>query len=161
MTRLRGWGPTRERVVDRVPHGHWQTSTLIAALGVEGVRGSTVVDGPVNAGVFTAFVEQVLAPTLKPDDVVVMDNLSSHKGVAIGRAIQSRGAELLYLPPYSPDLSPIEPAFGKIKQTLRSRGWRTLDELWAGLQGVLDLITTEDAEGFFRHCGYPIRMEEK
>jgi transposase len=154
MTRLRGRCPRGERLVDKVPHGHWMTTTLIGALGADGVRCSTVVDGPVNADVFTAFVEQVLCPTLGKDDIVVMDNLSSHKGAEVRRLIESRGAKLLYLPPYSPDLSPIELAFSKIKQRLRSLACRTRDALWSSMQTVLDTVTASDATNFFTHCGY-------
>lgn len=154
MTRLRGRSPRGERLIDKVPHGHWMTTTLIGALGIDGMRCSTVVDGPVNAEVFTAFVEQVLCPTLGQGDIVVMDNLSSHKSAEVRRLIESRGAELLYLPPYSPDLSPIEPAFSKIKQRLRSLACRTRDALWRSMQTVLDTVTACDAANFFTHCGY-------
>jgi transposase len=154
MTRLRGRAPRGERLVDKAPHGHWMTTTLIGALGIDGVRCCTVVDGPVNADVFTAFVGQVLCPELKPADIVVMDNLSSHKGIEVRRLIESRGAELLYLPPYSPDLSPIEPAFSKIKQRLRALACRTREALWSSMQSVLDTVTARDAAGFFTHCGY-------
>lgn len=161
MTRLRGWGPTRERVVDRTPHGHWKTSTLVAALGHDGMRASMLVDGAIDRAAFEAYVERVLGPTLRSGEIVVMDNLTSHTGPRVRAMIEARGAEVMYLPPYSPDLSPIEPAFSTIKQALRSQGWRTLDELWSGMQGVLDLVTPDHADGYFRHCGYSIRMEEK
>jgi transposase len=154
MTRLRGRAPRGARLVDKVPHGHWKTTTLIGALGLDGVRCSTVVDGPVNAEVFTAFVAQVLGPTLRDGDIVVMDNLSSHKGADIRKLIEARGTELFYLPPYSPDLSPIEPAFSKIKQRLRSLGCRTREALWNSMQTVLDTVTVRDASNFFTHCGY-------
>lgn len=154
MTRLRGRCPRGERLVDKVPHGHWMTTTLIGALGTDGVRCSTVVDGPVNAEIFTAFVEQVLCPTLRPGEIVVMDNLSSHKGAEVRRLIESRGAELVYLPPYSPDLSPIEPAFSKIKQLLRGLACRTREALWTSMQSVLDTVSPSDASNFFTHCGY-------
>jgi len=159
MTRLRGRAPLGERLIARVPHGHWQTTTLIGALGIDGVRCSTVVDGPVNADVFTAFVEQVLAPELSPGDIVVMDNLSSHKGVRVRRAIGARGATLVYLPPYSPDFNPIEMVFAKVKQALRSLACRTREALWGAMQGVLDLVTPTDAAHCFAHCGYPLCVE--
>jgi transposase len=158
MTRLRGRAPRGERLIAKVPHGHWQTTTLIGALGLDGVRCSTVVDGPVNADVFTAFVEQVLASELSPGDVVVMDNLSSHKGVRIRRAIEARGARLVYLPPYSPDFNPIEMVFSKIKQALRSLACRTREALWTAMQSVLDLVVPADALNCFRHCGYSLRV---
>lgn len=122
MTRLRGRAPRGERLVDRTPHGHWKTTTLIAALGPEGVRCSTVVDGAVNRDVFEAFVERVLAPQLRPGDVVVMDNLSSHKGPRVRAMIEAAGAKAVYLPPYSPDLNPIEMVFAKIKQLAAEPG---------------------------------------
>lgn len=156
MTRLRGRARRGERLVDKIPHGHWQTTTLIGALGVDGVRCSTVVDGPVNRDVFEAFVEQVLVPTLRPGDIVVMDNLSSHKGVGVRRAIEAAGATLVYLPPYSPDYSPIEPAFSKIKQLLRGLAARTRATLWSAMQTILDAVTPTDALHFFDHCGYPL-----
>lgn len=159
MTRLRGRAPRGERLVAKVPHGHWMTSTLIAALGIGGVRCSTVVDGPVNTDVFTAFVEQVLAPELRPGDIVVMDNLSSHKGRRTRELIESRGAELVFLPPYSPDFNPIEMVFAKVKQLLRSLACRTTERLWSALQSVLDLITPDDAVNCFNHCGYTLRVE--
>jgi transposase len=112
------------------------------------------LDGPVNRLAFEAFVEQVLAPTLRPGDIVIMDNLSSHKGVRTPALIRAAQAELVYLPPYSPDLNPIELAFSKIKQALRSLSLRTVDALWETMQSVLDRVTPADAQGFFRHCGY-------
>jgi transposase len=109
-----------ERLIDKVPHGHWKTTTLIAALGISGMRCSTVVDGAVNGDVFEAFVEQVLVPELRRGDVVVMDNLSSHKRQRVRELIEAAGARLVFLPPYSPDLNPIELIFAKVKQLLRS-----------------------------------------
>jgi transposase len=157
MTRLRGRAPRGQRLVDKAPHGHWKTTSLIAALGVGGIRCSTVVDGAINSDVFRAFVEQVLAPELKPGDVVILDNLSSHKSEHARTLIESRGAELVFLPPYSPDLNPIEMVFSKIKQLLRSLGCRTKDALWRAMQSVLDAVTPTDALNCFRHCGYTLR----
>jgi transposase len=154
MTRLRGRALRGERLVAKTPHGHWMTTTLIGALGIDGVRCSMVVDGPINAELFEAFVAQVLCPTLRPGDIVVMDNLSSHKSERTRRMIGATGAELVFQPPYSPDFSPIEPAFGKIKQVLRGRECRTRDELWNAMQPALDTITASDAANFFKHCGY-------
>ena len=134
------------------------TTTLIAALGLTGIRCATVVDGPVNADVFHVFVEQVLCPELRPGDVVVMDNLSSHKGPQIRELIESRGAYLRYLPPYSPDFNPIEMVFSKIKQLLRSVAARTQDSLWAAMQSVLDAVTPTDAANCFRHAGYSLHV---
>ena len=154
MTRLRGRCRRGQRLVAKVPHGHWKTTTLIAALGYGGIRCSTTVDGAVNRNVFEAFVEQVLVPELRPGDLVVMDNLSSHKGPRTPELIRAAKAELVYLPPYSPDLNPIELAFSKIKQRLRSLACRSVGGLWDVMQSVLDAVTPTDAEHFFRHCGY-------
>lgn len=158
MTRPRGRAPAGERLVEKVPHGHWKTTTLIAALDCGGIRCGATVDGAVNGAVFEAFVAQVLVPSLRPGEVVVMDNLPSHKIAAVRRRIEAAGARLLYLPPYSPDLNPIEPAFSKIKQRLRSLAMRLGGELWNRMQSVLDTVTPSDASGFFRHCGYPLHL---
>jgi transposase len=159
MTRLRGRAPVGERLVENVPHGHWKTTTLLAALDRRGVRCSATVDGAVNRDVFEAFVEQVLCPTLAPGDVVVLDNLSSHKGVRVLELVGARGASVLFLPPYSPDLNPIELAFAKLKQLLRSAGHRTVPALWSDVQRMLDRITPSDAANFVRHCGYTLQVE--
>ena len=159
MTRLRGRAPVGQRLIAGVPHGHWKTTTLIAALDRGGIRCSTVVDGAVNAEVFEAFIEQVLLPTLDAGDVVVMDNLSSHKRRRTRELIRSRGAQVLYLPPYSPDLNPIENVFAKIKQHLRSLACRTRESLWETMQSVLDHVTATDAINCFRHCGYTLQSE--
>ena len=156
MTRLRGRAPRGRRLVEKLPHGHWQTTTLIAALGIAGMRCSTLVDGAVNGDVFEAFVEQVLAPQLRAGDAVVMDNLSSHKRQRTRTRIEAAGAQLLFLPPYSPDLNPIEMIFAKIKQLLRSLACRTCDALWQAMQSLLDQITATDAFNCFRHCGYTL-----
>jgi transposase len=157
MTRLRGRAPRGERLIGRVPHGHWTTNTLIAALGIRGVRCSALIDGAVNAKVFEAFVEQVLVPQLRPGDVVILDNLSSHKSARTRDRIEAAGARLEFLPPYSPDLNPIEMVFAKIKQTLRSLACRTRQTLWDSMQAVLDTVTGADAVNCFRHCGYTLR----
>lgn len=159
MTRLRGRAPIGERLVAKVPHGHWKTTSLIAALGVKGMRCSAVVDGAINRDVFDAFVDQVLSPELRPGDVVILDNLSSHKSEHARKVVESRGAKLVFLPPYSPDLNPIEMVFSKIKQLLRSMACRTRDALWRGMQSVLDAVTPSDAVNCFRHCGYTLRQD--
>ena len=159
MTRLRGRAPLGQRLVEKVPHGHWKTTTLIAALGISGIHCSTVVDGAVNGDVFEAFVEQVLVPQLRAGDVVVMDNLSSHKRARTRERIEAADATMLFLPPYSPDLNPIEMIFAKVKQLLRSLACRTRDALWQTMQSVLDQITTSDAANCFRHCGYTLQTE--
>ncbi len=158
MTRLRGRAPRGQRLIDKTPHGHWKTTTLIAALGVTGMRCSTVVDGAVNGDVFEAFVKQVLAPQLSPGDVVIMDNLSSHKRVRTRKLIEATGARLVFLPPYSPDLNPIELIFAKVKQLLRSLACRTQDALWQAMQFVLDQIRPQDAANCYKHCGYTLRL---
>lgn len=157
MTRLRGRAPRGERLIAKTPHGHWQTTTLIAALGVEGMCCSTVVDGAINGDIFEAFVAQVLVPQLRPGDVVIMDNLSSHKRARTEQLIQNAGAMLLFLPPYSPDLNPIEMIFAKIKQLLRSLACRTREVLWSAMQSILDQVTPTDAANCYRHCGYTLR----
>ena len=157
MTRLRGRAPRGQRLVDKVPHGHWKTTTLIAALDLAGVRCSTVVDGAVNGDVFEAFVEQVLVPALHPGDIVVMDNLSSHKRETTRKLIEDVEARVLFLPPYSPDLNPIEMVFAKIKHLLRSLECRTRKALWEAMQSVLDAVTPSDAINCYKHCGYSLR----
>lgn len=158
MTRLRGRAPRGERLVAHTPHGHWKTTTLIAALGISGIHCSTVVDGAVNADIFEAFVGEVLVPQLRPGDLVVMDNLSSHKRHKTQALIQAAGAAVRYLPPYSPDLNPIEMIFSKIKQLLRSLACRSKAELWKAMQSVLDQVTASDAINCFRHCGYTLQL---
>lgn len=159
MTRTRGRAPLGERLVAAVPHGHWKTTTLIAALGHAGVRCAATLGGAVDRDAFEAFVAQVLVPALAPGDVVVMDNLSSHKGPRVRAMVEAAGASVLYLPAYSPDLNPIELAFAKLKQLLRSAGHRTVGALWSDVQRMLDRITPDDARGFFRHCGYRYNWE--
>lgn len=159
MTRLRGRAPRGQRLIAHTPHGHWKTTTLIAALGITGMHCSAVVDGAVNAEFFEAFVEQVLVPQLRPGDLVILDNLSSHKRARTRALIQAAGADVRYLPPYSPDLNPIEMIFAKIKQLLRSLACRTQEALWTAVQSVLNQVTPSDAANCFRHCGYTLRVE--
>ena len=145
-------------MIDKTPHGHWNTTTLIAALSITGVRCSTVVDGAVNGDVFEAFVEQVLVPELGPSDVVILDNLSSHKRIRTRELIEATGARLVFLPPYSPDLNPIELIFAKVKQSLRSLACRTRETLWSAMQFVLDQVSPEDAANCYKHCGYTLHL---
>ena|ERR1700722_12972585 len=159
MTRLRGRAPIGERLLAKVPHGHWQTTTLIAALCMGGIHCSTVVEGAINADVFQAFVEQVLTPQLRAGDVVIVDNLSSHKRARTRELIEAAGATLLFLPPYSPDLNPIEMIFSKIKQLLRSMACRTREALWNAMQTVLDRVSGSDAANCFTHCGYTLQLD--
>jgi transposase len=158
MTRLRGRARRGHRLTAKIPYGHWKTTTLIGALDYAGIRCSMTVDGAINADIFEAFLEQVLLPTLRVGEVVVMDNLSSHKSCRVRELIESVGAELLYLPPYSPDLNPIELAFSKIKQRLRTQAYRTVDSLWKCMQEVLDTISQKDAVNFLKHCGYTLHL---
>lgn len=154
MGRKNGRAPVGERLVCAVPHGHWKTTTFVAALRVGGLSCPLVIDGAVNGDVFVAYVEQQLAPSLRPGDVVVMDNLSSHKRAGVRTAIEAAGARLVYLPPYSPDLNPIELAFSKLKGLLRKAGRRTVEGLWSFLGDTLDLFSAEECHNYFRHCGY-------
>ena len=159
MTRLRGRAPRGRRLVASVPHGHWKTTTLVAALDLSGLRCSMSLDGAIDRLGFEAFIEQVLAPSLRRDEIVVMDNLSSHKGPRVAQMVEAAGASLAYLPPYSPDLNPIEMAFAKLKQLLRGREHRDVDTLWSRVQETLDAVSASDAAGCFRHCGYTLRMK--
>jgi transposase len=154
MARRYGRCPKGQRLVSAVPHGHWKTTTFVAALRLEGLTAPTVIDGAMTGDLFVAYVEQQLVPTLRPGDVVVMDNLSCHKRAGVRAAIEAAGARLLYLPPYSPDLNPIEQVFAKLKQLLRAAGKRTVEELWEFLGRVLDAFAPEECQNYFRHCGY-------
>ena len=155
MTRTHGRCPRGQRLVMDVPHGHWKTTTFVVALRAGGSSAPTVADGPMTGDVFVADVEQPLAPVLRPGDVVVMDNLSSHKRAAVRAAIESVGAELRFLPPYSPDLNPIEKAFSKLKAKLRGAGKRTIPALEKDLGEALDCFSPEECENYFVSCGYP------
>jgi transposase len=139
-----------------VPHGHWKTTTFVAALRVDGLTAPTVVDGPMNGDVFVAYIEQQLVPTLKPGDIVVMDNLRCHRRAAVRTAIEAAGATLRYLPPYSPDLNPIETAFSKLKSLLRTMAKRTIPALHEFLGQFLDLLAPEECRNYFRHAGYRV-----
>jgi len=155
MTRSHGRCPRGERLVMEVPHGHWKTTTFVAGLRTGGLVAPTVVDGPMTGDVFVAYVRQQLVPTLRPGDVVVMDNLSSHKRSEVRPAIEAAGAELRYLPPYSPDLNPIEKAFSKLKAKLRAAEKRTISELETYLGEVLDCFSPQECENYFTSSGYP------
>lgn len=154
MTRPRGRSLQGTRLVAKVPHGHWKTTTFLAALRTTGLTAPLVIDGPINGDLFLAYVEQHLVPTLQEGDVVIMDNLSSHKRVGVREAIQALGASLVYLPPYSPDYNPIELAFSKFKWLLRSSAERTVDSLWATCGRLLAEFTEAECRNYFRHCGY-------
>jgi transposase len=154
MTRLYGRAPRGKRLVDAVPHGQWKTTTFIGALRCDAVTATGAFDGAVNGELFLAYVEQVLVPTLKPGDVVIMDNLRSHKVAGVREAIEGAGAKLLFIPPYSPDLNPIEQAFAKLKALLRARAIRTVDALWKALGNLVDYFSPEECASFLRHDGY-------
>jgi len=154
MARLRGRAPKGERLRSAVPHGHWKTTTFVVGLRLSGLVAPMVLDGPINRGTFQAYVDQVLVPELSPGDVVVMDNLSSHKRPAVRQAIEAAGASLLYLPPYSPDFNPIENAFAKLKALLRKAAERTVDALWTAIGRLIDGFTPAECENFFRAAGY-------
>jgi transposase len=154
MTRLYGRAPRGERLVAAVPHGHWRTTTFIAGLRQNGVIAPLVLDGPMTGAAFRAYVEQALVPALKPGDVVVMDNLAAHKVAGIEEAIARAGASLLYLPPYSPDLNPIEQLIAQLKALLRKVAARTKETLWATAGQLLDLILPSQCRNYFANSGY-------
>ena len=154
MTRLRGRSPRGERLRSPVPHGHWKTTTLVAALRLSGIAAPFVLDGPINRDAFQAYVDQVLVPELTPGDIVVMDNLGSHKGPAVRAAIEAAGARLLFLPPYSPDFNPIEMAFSKLKALLRKVAERTVEGLWSAIGRLVDTVTPHECANFFAAAGY-------
>jgi transposase len=141
-------------VVEAVPHGHWKTTTFVAALGVKGLEAPMVVDGAINGDLFVAYVERVLVPTLRAGDIVVLDNLSSHKRAEVRAAIEGAGGTLMFLPPYSPDFNPIEQAFAKLKALLRKARERTVEGLWAFLGRALDAFAAPECRNYLRHCGY-------
>lgn len=143
-----------ERVRAGVPYGHWKTTTFIAALRTDGLVAPCVLDGPINHEAFEAYIEQLLVPVLRQGDIVIMDNLSSHKGPTVRRMIEAAGAELLYLPPYSPDLNPIENAFAKLKALLRKAAARTVTSLWDVIGGLVSSFTPTECKNYFAHAGY-------
>jgi transposase len=154
MARPRGRSRRGERLVAKIPHGHWKTTTFVAALRCDGLTAPMVLDGAINGALFLAYVHQQLVPTLRSGDVVVMDNLSAHKTSGVREAIEAAGAQLVYLPPYSPDLNPIELAFSKLKWLLRSAGERDVGRLWALCGQLLDRFSPAECTAYFRHCGY-------
>jgi transposase len=154
MARRHGRCLRGERLRASVPHGHWKTTTFVAGLRNTGMVAPMVIDGPINRDAFTAYVTQVLVPELSPGDIVIMDNLSSHKGQAIRDVIEAAGADLLFLPPYSPDFNPIENLFAKIKALLRKEAARTIDTLWAAIGRILDIVTPRECQNMFAAAGY-------
>jgi transposase len=154
MARLRGWAPRGERCRAAIPHGHWKTITFVGGLTLNGFIAPMLLDGPMNGECFRAWVEQMLAPALKPGDIVVMDNLPGHKVAGIRQAIEQRGASLLYLPPYSPDLNPIENGFSKLKALIRKAAARTIGALEDAAAQAITRFTPDECANFFAHAGY-------
>jgi transposase len=154
MARRCGRAPRGERLRVGVPHGHWKTTTFVAGLRLQGIVAPFVLDGPINRDAFETYVARVLVPELTPGDIVVMDNLSSHKGPRVGEMIRAAGASLLYLPPYSPDFNPIENAFAKLKALLRKAAERTVDGLWTAIGRLIDAFTPGECVNYFAAAGY-------
>jgi transposase len=154
MTRTRGWATRGERLVTAVPFIRWSTMTFLAGLRASGITAPCVFDGPINGCLFRAWVEQFLVPTLRPGDIVVLDNLGSHKSQAVRRAIRDAGAHLLFLPPYSPDLNPIEMMFAKLKTLLRKADERSMAAVWHRIGSLLNEFSPTECMNYIRHAGY-------
>ena len=154
MAPLRGWGPRGKKLIGRAPHGHWRTMTFIAALRCDRIDAPYVLDAPINGQTFTAWVEQCLVPTLKPGDIVILDNLGSHKSKAVRAAIRAVGARLLFLPPYSPDLNPIEQMFAKLKHLLRKAAERSVETTWRRIGSLLNAFQPAECANYLRNSGY-------
>jgi transposase len=154
MTRTHGRCPRGARLVAKIPHGRWRTLTFLAALRCDAITAPCVVDGPINGATFLAYVEQVLVPALRPGDIVIMDNLGSHKGWAVRAAIRRAGAKLFFLPPYSPDLNPIEQVFAKLKTLLRKADERTTEATWKRIGQLLDAFTPAECANYLANSGY-------
>ena len=160
MARLRGRSRRGERLRAAVPWGHWKTTTFVAGLRTTGLSAPMVLDRAMNGAAFKAYVEQILAPSLAPGDIVVMDNLPAHKVDGVRTAIKAVGAFVLYLPPYSPDLNPIEQAFAKLKASLRKTAARTVDELWAAIAEIIDQFQPDECWNYITNAGYGPRKPE-
>ena len=154
MARRHGRAPRGQRLRASVPHGHWKTTTFIGGLRLSGMTAPMVLDGPMTGAWFLAYVEQLLVPTLQPGDIVILDNLAAHKNAAARRAIEAAGARLLFLPPYSPDLNPIENAFAKLKALLRRAAARTRDHLWKAIAQIIETYTRLECANYFAAAGY-------
>jgi transposase len=154
MTRTHGRARRGERLHAKVPFGHWRTLTFLAALRHDRIDAPCVLDGPINGQLFLAYVEQFLVPTLAPGDIVIMDNLGSHKGQAVRQAIRNCGAKLLFLPPYSPDLNPIEQVFAKLKTLLRKANERSVEATWMRIGALLDAFSPDECANYLRNSGY-------
>jgi transposase len=154
MAPRRGWGPRGQRLVASVPQGHWHTLTFIAALRSDRVEAPWVIDGPINGEIFRLYVEHILVPTLKPGDVVVLDNLGSHKQVSVRRQIRQAGAHLFFLPSYSPDLNPVEQLFAKLKHWVRKAEPRTLETAWRTIGELLEHVSSDECANYLKNSGY-------
>ena len=154
MTPLRGWAARGKRLIGKAPFGHWNTMTFIAALRHDAITAPWVIDGPINGGIFRTYVEEVLAPTLRKGDIVILDNLGSHKAPAIRKAIRAAGARLFFLPAYSPDLNPIEQVFAKLKHLLRKAAERSKEAVWRRIGSLLDQFSPKECENYLRNSGY-------
>ena len=154
MAPLRGWGPLGQRLPAKVPHGRWTTMTFLAALRHDRVEAPWLLEGPINGESFRLYVDQVLIPTLQPGDIVVMDNLGSHKSSAVRRALRAVGAKLFFLPKYSPDLNPIEMLFSKLKHSLRKAARRTHDAIYSALSALLPTVKPSECANYFAKAGY-------
>ena len=154
MTRLRGWAPRGHKLLAKIPQGRWRTLTFLAALRCDRIDAPCVIDGPINGESFLAYVEQVLQPAPRPGDIVIIDNLGSHKGKAVRRLIRSVGAKLLFLPPYSPGLNPIEQVFAKLKTLLRKAACRTVEATWRQIGDLLREFSPHECANYFRKSGY-------
>jgi transposase len=154
MAPLRGWAPCGQRLIGKVPHGRWKTMTFLAGLRHDRIAAPWLLEGPIDGETFRRYVEKVLLPTLRPGDIVIMDNLGSHKGQAVRQLIRSTGAKLFFLPKYSPDLNPIEQVFAKLKHLLRKAGARTADAICLALAGILPAFTPDECGNYFANSGY-------
>ena len=154
MASLRGWAPRGQRLKAKVPHGRWKTMTFLAALRCDRVEAPWLIDGPINGERFRVYVEKVLVPTLRPGDIVIMDNLGSHKTKAVRDAIRSAGARLFFLPKYSPDLNPIERLFAKLKHLLRKAAQRTTEAVCTAIAHILETVTPQECRNYFADAGY-------
>lgn len=156
MAALRGWAPRGERLEGKAPFGHWNTTTFVAALRYDRVEAPWLIEGPIDGEAFRTYVEKVLVPTLRPGDIVIMDNLGSHKSKAVRQAIRAAGARVFFLPKYSPDLNPIEMLFAKIKHWLRKAAARTADTLCEAVANTLHTVTPNECPNYFEEAGYAL-----
>lgn len=154
MAPLRGWGPRGQRLEAKVPHGHWKTMTFIAALRHDRIDAPWIIDGPINGELFNAYVTTQLAPTLRKGEIVILDNLGSHKGRPARAAIREKGAHLIFLPAYSPDLNPIEQVFAKLKHLMRNAAPRTVEDTWQRVGELLDLFSPQECANYLKNSGY-------